>query len=75
MSRPKRLPRGYSCIIIGVVYHFLHAKNNGMLDYLRSSMEYTEANYTNYGMILLGDFNKLDFKLDAKFFQLKPMHC
>ena len=46
-----------------------------MLDYLRSSMEYIEANYTNYGMILLGDFNKLDFKLDAKFFQLKPMHC
>ena len=56
MSRPKRLLRGYSCIIIGVVFHFLDAKSNDMLDYLRSSMEYTEANYTNYGMILLGDW-------------------
>ena len=36
-------------------------------------MEYIEANYTNYGIILLGDFNKLDFKRDAKCFQLKPI--
>ena len=36
-------------------------------------MEYIEENYTNYGIILLGDFNKLDFKGDAKCFQLKPI--
>ena len=73
MLRPKRLPRGYSCIIIGVVYHPPDANNNDMLVYLRTSMEYVEANYTNYGIILLGDFNKLDFKRDAKCFQLKPI--
>ena len=73
MLRPKRLPRGYSCIIIGVVYHPPDANNNDMLVYLRTSMEYIEANYTNYGIILLGDFNKLDFKRDAKCFQLKPI--
>ena len=44
-----------------------------MLVYLRTSMEYIQANYTNYGIILLGDFNKLDFKRDAKCFQLKPI--
>ena len=27
----------------------------------------------NYGIIILGDFNKLDFKRDAKCFQLKPI--
>ena len=73
MLRPKRLPRGYSCIIIGVVYHPPDANNNDMLVYLRTSMEYIEAKYTNYGIILLGDFNKLDFKRDAKCFQLKPI--
>ena len=73
MLRPKRLPRGNSCIIIGVVYHPPDANNNDMLVYLRTSMEYIEANYTNYGIILLGDFNKLDFKRDAKCFQLKPI--
>ena len=40
-----------------------------MLVYLRTSMEYIEANYTNYGIILLGDFNKLDFKRDAKCYE------
>ena len=44
-----------------------------MLHYLRTSMEYFEANYTNCGIILLGDFNKLDFKFVAKCFQLKPI--
>ena len=44
MLRPKRLPRGYSCIIIGVVYHPPDANNNDMLVYLRTSMEYIEAN-------------------------------
>ena len=73
MLRPKRLPRGYSCIIIGVVYHPPDANNNDILVYLKTSTEYIEANYTNYGIILLGDFNKLDFKRDAKCFQLKPI--
>jgi hypothetical protein len=36
-------------------------------------MEYFEANYTNCGIILLGDFNKLDFKFVAKCFQLKTI--
>ena len=49
------------------------ANNNDMLVYLKTSTEYIEANYTNYGIILLGDFNKLDFKRDAKCFQLKPI--
>ena len=44
-----------------------------MLVYLRTSMEYIEANYANYGIILLADFKKLDFKRDAKCFQLKPI--
>ena len=73
LLRPKRLPRGYSSIIVGVLYHPPNADNNEMLHYLRTSMEYFEANYTNCGIILLGDFNKLDFKFVAKCFQLKPI--
>ena len=36
-------------------------------------MKKIEANYTNCGIILLGDYNKLDFKCDAKCFQLKTI--
>ena len=34
------------------VYHPPDANNNDMLVYLRTSREYIEANYTNYGIIL-----------------------
>ena len=68
LLRPKRLPRGYSSIIVGVLYHPPDANNNEMLQYLRTSMEYFEANYMNCGIILLGDF-----KFVAKCFQLKPI--
>ena len=56
MLRPKRLPRGCSSIITGVVYSPPESNNNDVLVYLRTSMEYIEANYTNYSIILLRDF-------------------
>ena len=56
MLRPKRLPRGCSSIITGVVCSHPESNNNDVLVYLRTSMEYIEANYTNYRIILLRDF-------------------
>ena len=73
MLQPKRLPRDFLSIIVGVLYHSPGANSSEMLDYLRTSLEHIEANYANCGIILSGDFNKLDFKLAAKNFQLKPI--
>jgi hypothetical protein len=58
--RPKRLPRGFSNIIAGVLYHPPGANNIEMKDHLKLSLEIIETRYPNSGIILAGDFNKLD---------------
>ena len=70
--RPKRLPRGFSNIIAGVLYHPPGANNIAMKEHLKSSLEIIETHYPNSGIVLAGDFNQLDFKSTAKLFNLKP---
>ena len=43
-----------------------------MMEYLRESLERIEHTYPNSATIIAGDFNKLDFKLCGRTFQLKP---
>ena len=43
-----------------------------MRDHLKNSLECVEADYPHSAVILAGDFNKLDFRIPAKCFQLKP---
>ena len=70
--RPERLPRGFSNIIAGVLYHPPGANNTAMKEHLKSSLEIIETRYPNSGIVLAGDFNQLDFKSTAKLFNLKP---
>jgi hypothetical protein len=70
--RQKRLPRGFSNIITGVLYHPPGANNTAMKEHLKSSLEIIEIRYPNSGIVLAGDFNQLDFKSTAKLFNLKP---
>lgn len=58
--RPNRLPRGFSNIIVGNVYHPPSSDNAAMLNYLMNCMSSIESRYKNSGILLLGDFNKLD---------------
>ena len=57
---PNRLPRGYSNIIVGVIYH--PPSDNGALirDHLLSSLTKIESEFPNCGIILAGDFNRLN---------------
>ncbi|XP_066024381.1 uncharacterized protein [Pocillopora verrucosa] len=57
--RPTRLPRGFSNIIVGVVYQPPDANDSAMRDYLVSSLISLEANFSNCAIILAGDFNSL----------------
>ena len=56
--RPTRLPRGFSNIIVSVVYQPTDANDSAMRDYLVSSLISLEANFSNCAIILAGDFNK-----------------
>lgn len=54
--RPLRLPRGFNYIIVGTVYHPLGASDSERLNCLSPA----EAQSSNSGIHLLGDFNKLN---------------
>ena len=56
--RPRRLPRGFSNIIVGVVYQYPDADDSAMRDYLVSSLVSLEATYPNCALILAGNFNR-----------------
>ena len=58
--RPKRLPRGVPCIVIGTVYHPPSADDNSMIDHLSLSLTSMEGYYPGCGIFLTGDFNRLN---------------
>ena len=70
---PNRLPRGYSSIIVRVIYH--PPSDNGALirDHLLSSLTKIESEFPNCGIILAGDFNRLNINLLLKHFRLKQI--
>ena len=72
-ARPRRLPRGFSSIIIGVVYHPPGADNKSMRDYMRDCLTKFQALHPNCGVIVAGDFNKFDAKSALRLFQLKRL--
>lgn len=71
--RPTRLPSGIPSIIIGIVYHPPSAVDSVMLEYLLKSMSSIEAQFPDSGVILLGDFNKLDTSRLRNNFKLKQI--
>ena len=68
---PKRLPRGFSELIIGTVYHPPKADNKTMLEYLMQSLSSIEAKFPNCGTIVLGDFDQRDTSRLRSWFDLK----
>ena len=46
---PRRLPRGFSALVLGVLYHPPSANKTTMLQYLQSSLELLEIKYPNCG--------------------------
>jgi exonuclease III len=68
---PTRLPRGFSSIITGTVYHPPSADAKSMLEYLFKSLTEIEGQYPNCGLLLAGDFNRLDIKSLLRQFKMK----
>ena len=74
--RPKRLPRGFSNLIVAVVYHpdqHPDTSDATLNEYLTASLDKIEAKLPNSGILIAGDYNKFDFKAPAKCYQLEPI--
>ena len=71
--RPDRLPRGFSNVIVGTVYHPPSSNNLAMLNYLWNCLSSIESKYSNCGILLLGDFNNLDVSRLKSNFKLKQI--
>ena len=69
----RRLPRGFSNLVVGVVYHPPRSDDVAMLDYLSNCLSYIESHCLNSGLILLGDFNKLNITRLCSSYNLKQI--
>ena len=68
--RPILLPRGFSCIIVAVLYHPPGSDQDSILDHLFLSLRLAKSCYPNCGLIVAGDFNRLNVKDLQKHFRL-----
>ena len=55
--QPPRLPRGYTCIVLGTVYHPPSADDSAILDYLGQSLSSIESKFSNCRFLIVGDLN------------------
>ena len=61
--RPSRLLRGVPCLIAGVIYHpyFNDSyRDAAFVNYLSASLTSMEGEYLGCGLLLCGDFNRLN---------------
>ena len=71
--RPSRLPRGYSNLVIGTVYHPPRADNNLILEYLSQCLSSIESWFPICGILIMGDKNKLNIKRLKSCYNLKQI--
>ena len=57
--RPHKLPRKFSCIVVGCVYHPPEADDASMQEYLINCVDNIFRKHPDSGIVLMGDFNRL----------------
>ena len=71
--RPARLPRGFPCLVTATFYHPPSSDDSEILEYLSTSLTWVESHFPGCGIILAGDFNRLDIKNICINFGLKQI--
>ena len=71
--RPARLPRGCNSIVVGTLYHLPSASDPAIMEYLIKCLSTIESCYPNCGILIAGDFNRLQITRLRNNFQLKQM--
>ena len=69
--RPNRLPRGFSCLIIGIIYHPPQDDDAIFTEHLISSLDAALNKYPNAGIMMVGDFNRLNYRYINNHFNLR----
>ena len=73
--RPRRLPRGFPCLVAGTVYHpQLGVNNSGMLNHLTTTLTDIVGQYPGCGIFVCGDFNRLSLSRLTSQFKLKQIN-
>jgi hypothetical protein len=75
--RPKRLPRGFSSLMVAVAYHshWSGTENDLMREHLLQSLAIAESKYPNCAFHMAGDFNRLDVTSIKRHFNLQQINC
>ena len=73
--KPKRLPRGFSCIVLAVVYHPRQstANDNSLWQCLFDSLTMVEARLPSWALIICGNFNLFNTNSLINHFRLKQI--
>ena len=73
--RPKRLPIGFSCLIVVVIYRPDPSPANdvNIREHLSSSLALAEPMYPNWALLVCGDFNRLNTQALMNHFRLKQI--
>jgi len=56
---PARLPRGCNSFVVGTLYHPRSASDPAVMEYLIKCLSTIESCYPNCGILIAGDFNRL----------------
>ena len=71
--RPYKLPRGFSCLIVCVIYHPPANDNNALIDHITSKLYLALTKHPNAGIFLVGYFNRCPVSLLLRHFGLKQI--
>ena len=71
--RPTRLPRGIPCLIAGTIYHPQTVNDMAMLNHLAATLTTIEGQHPGCGILLCGDFNRLNIRRLTTQFKLKQL--
>lgn len=70
---PTQLPRGFSCIIFAVVYYPPGSEPQSFIYNLFQSLSTAESRFPNCGLIVAGDFNRLNIGSLQRHLKLKHL--
>ena len=56
--RPHKLFRGFSCLVVCIVYHPPSSDNHALIKHLTTKLDVALSMHPNAGIILAGDFNR-----------------
>ena len=71
--RPRKIFRGFSCLIVCVAYKPPSSDNKAFIDHLISKVDLALAIYPNAGIFIVGDFNKCPISSLLRHFSLKQI--